>query len=182
MRKKPDPADIEIIATGGNFEKRFEVADEAALYTDATGSQSEKMLAEALGPTAAIQTVFLKDSSKMSDEDRRTICEAARLSPLPRIVILHGTSTLDVTTRFLFQMNLKKTIVLTGTTANFEDRPSEAYFNLGTAIGLVQALPFGVYPVMNGRILRPMSLRKDSNTGRFDTASGEHLLNATDRR
>ena len=172
--QRPNPADIDIISTGGHFEKR-KSQDGALVYEPASNSFVEDMLAEVLGPAAAIKTAFLKDSSTFTDEDRRLICEQVEHCPMPRVVVLHGTSTLDETARFLFQMNLQKTIVLTGTTRRMDERPSEAFFNLGAAIGLVQAMPYGVYGVMNGRIIPPMSLRKDPVTGRYDTASGEHL-------
>ncbi|NQY15279.1 MAG: asparaginase [Henriciella sp.] len=180
MFKRPQPPDIEIIATGGFFEKR-NLKDGVAHYPNVNESYINKSLSKALGPPVLVTTLFLKDSSNITDDDRRLISEKVILSPLPRIIIVHGTSTLDVTTRFLFNFGLKKTIVLTGTTSGFDDRPEEGLFNLGAAIGLVQALPHGVYGVMNGRIIPPMSLRKDAQSGRFDTASGEHLLNISDR-
>lgn len=181
MMKRPAPSDIDIIVTGGHFERRRNAAG-AEFYETNGKSQTEALIMEALGPTPAVRTVFLKDSSSLTQEDRQTICEAAELTPSSRIVIVHGTSTLDETARFLFGMQLQKTIILTGTTAEFSKRPAEAFFNLGSAISLAQALPFGVYGAMNGRIIPPMSLRKDADTGRFDTASGEHLTYTADRR
>jgi len=180
MSKRAQPPDIEIIATGGFFEKR-KAQNGIAQYPNVNESCVNQSLSKALGPPVLVTTLFLKDSSSITDDDRQLISEKVILSPLPRIIIVHGTSTLDVTTRFLYQFGLKKTIVLTGTTSGFEDRPEEGFFNLGAAIGLVQALPHGVYGVMNGRIIPPMSLRKDEQSGRFDIASGEHLLNVSDR-
>lgn len=176
MSKRAAPQDIDIIVTGGYFERRGG-DDGVGSYFDLDATHTKGLLNQALGPTAAFNTVFLKDSSTFTHDDRQVICDAVKRSPLPRVVIIHGTTTLDLTARYLFQMGLNKAIVLTGTTASFARRPGEAFFNLGAAIGLVQALPFGVYGVMNGRIIPPMSLRKDPETGRFDVASGEHLLN-----
>ena len=175
MPPRPSPADIELIATGGHFEARTaESGPDRYLATQ--HSRAQELLSAALGPDVAIKTLPLKDSSSMTDEDRSTILEAVQKSPLPRIVIIHGTTTLDTTARYLHRLAHGKTIVLTGTTAILEQNPVEAHFNLGAAIGLVQALPTGVYGVMNGRIIPAMNLRKDERSGRFDIASGEYLL------
>lgn len=181
MTKRQEPADIDIIATGGNFENQRSNNGIPA-GKGAAISQIEELIVQALGPAAAIRTLFLKNSSGLTQNDRSAISEAVEFAPSSRVVIVHGTSTMDETARFLCSKHLSKTIVLTGTTVGFLTRPAEAFFNLGAAISLVQALPFGVYAAMNGRIIPPMSLRKDSETGRFDIASGEYLVYLRDRR
>lgn len=180
MTKRPQPADIDVIATGGHIEQRRNHSGLESYFASET-SRIETLLVEALGPNASVKTLFLKNSSNLTADDRDAIFEAVEFTPSSRVVIIHGTTTLDETARFLFSKQLEKTIVLTGTTREFQERPAEAFFNLGAAISLVQALPFGVYGALNGRIIPPMSLRKDPNTGRFDTASGEYLTYSEDR-
>lgn len=174
MTRRPAPADIEIIATGGNFEKRT-ASDGSLFYDLGNTSQLEHLLQSADAPNAVINTLFLKDSSSFTDLDRQNICTAVAMSPLPRVIVIHGTSTLAETARAIYQLSLEKTVIISGTSQSVELNLAQSFFNLGAAVSLVQALPPGVYGCMNGRIIHPMSLRKDPETGRFDTASGEHL-------
>jgi L-asparaginase len=46
-------------------------------------------------------------------------------------------------------------------------KTSDAEFNLGVAIGAVQALPPGVYIAMNGQIFDPARVRKNRELKRF---------------
>jgi L-asparaginase len=61
-----------------------------------------------------------------------------------------------------------KTIVLTGSMQPARLRVTDAEFNLGTAVAAVQALPPGVYIVMNGRIFNPDRCRKNVAGHRFE--------------
>src|SRR3990167_3438870 len=59
--------------------------------------------------------VCMKDSRKLTDEDRENILKAVEASGTDKIIITHGTYTMPVTARFLKE-NLKRTdqvIVLT---------------------------------------------------------------------
>jgi L-asparaginase len=61
-----------------------------------------------------------------------------------------------------------KTIVLTGAMIPYTFGSSDGFFNLGCSLAFVQALPAGVYVVMNGRYFRAAKVRKDTGTGRFE--------------
>ena len=47
---------------------------------------------------------------------------------------------------------------------------TDAAFNVGVAIGVVQALPPGVYIAMNGQVFDPEKARKNSTQSRFEYA------------
>ena len=61
-----------------------------------------------------------------------------------------------------------KTIVLTGAMIPYTFGSSDGFFNLGCALAFVQALPAGVYVVMNGRYFQADKVRKDTVTGKFE--------------
>ena len=63
-----------------------------------------------------------------------------------------------------------KVIVLTGALNPALFRGSDAVFNVGCAVGAVQALPDGVYIAMNGRIWDPARVRKNVEANRFEEA------------
>ena len=61
-----------------------------------------------------------------------------------------------------------KTIVLTGALNPARFRDSDAVFNIGCAVGAVQALSEGVYIAMNGAVWDPMKVRKNRESNRFE--------------
>ena len=65
--------------------------------------------------------------------------------------------------------NIKnKTIVLLGAMIPYNQKKSDALFNLGYAISAVQVLPKGVYIAMNGKIFNWNHVRKNKELGIFE--------------
>jgi L-asparaginase len=64
--------------------------------------------------------------------------------------------------------NIQKTIVLTGAMIPYTFGSSDGLFNMGSAMAFVQALPYGVYVVMNGRYFNANNVRKNRKTGYFE--------------
>jgi L-asparaginase len=116
----------------------------------------------------AVETLMMIDSLLMTDEDRARIADQCRKAKEDRIVITHGTDTMAVTAGALEGQVPGKTIVLTGAMIPYTFGSSDGFFNLGCALAFVQALPAGVYVVMNGRYFRAGKMRKDTVTGRFE--------------
>ena len=83
------------------------------------------------------------------------------------MLVTHGTDTMVETAMVLASLS-DKTIVLTGALNPARFRGSDAEFNIGTAVGAVQALPPGVYIAMNGRIWDPTKVRKNVAANRFE--------------
>ena len=108
-----------------------------------------------------------KDSLHISDSDRELIRQAIAAQEAKHVLITHGTDTMVETARVLSALS-DKTIVLTGALNPARFRGSDAEFNIGTAVGAVQALPPGVYIAMNGRIWDPAKVRKNVEANRFE--------------
>jgi L-asparaginase len=66
----------------------------------------------------------------------------------------------------------EKTIVLTGAMVPYAFGSSDGLFNLGSALSFVQVLPPGVYVAMNGRYFPWDRVRKNKETGVFESAGG----------
>jgi L-asparaginase len=62
-----------------------------------------------------------------------------------------------------------KTIVLTGAMVPYKFGSSDGLFNLGSAIAFVQTLPHGVYVAMNGQYFKAGAVRKNKQTGSFES-------------
>lgn len=108
-----------------------------------------------------------KDSLDMTDADREAIATLCDATPAERILVTHGTDTIAMTGRAIAARRLPKTIVLTGAAQPYVVRESDAEWNLGFAIGAVEALHSGVYVALSGRVLDPHACYKHPLTGRF---------------
>jgi L-asparaginase len=158
---------IHVITTGGTIDK---------VYFDAKSEfqvgepQVLDVFREAhVGFEFTIESVLRKDSLEMTDADRELIRERAFACPSDRILITHGTDTMIKTAQALAGI-ANKTIVLTGSMQPARFRGTDAVFNIGTAIGVVQSLPAGVYIAMNGRVFDPDHARKNLEKHCFEDA------------
>ena len=156
---------IAILVTGGTFDKEYnEIAGE--LFFKKT--HVENMLA--IGRcrlSTRIQVVMMKDSLNITERDRARILTACRSCKESRIVVTHGTDTMDRTARYLAKRATGKTIVLTGAMVPYTFGSSDGLFNLGSALAFAQQLAPGVYIAMNGRCFPADRVRKDRRRGVF---------------
>ena len=157
---------LAILVTGATFDKEYNELT-GSLYFKKT--HVPEMLA--LGRcrlTCRVQVVMLKDSLQMTTTDRRCIARACQAATEARIVITHGTDTMEQTARFLTARVPGKTIVLTGAMVPYRFGSSDGMFNLGSALALAQALPHGVYVAMNGKCFRGTQVAKNRTRGCFE--------------
>jgi len=84
-------------------------------------------------------------------------------------VITHGTDTMVDTAAAIARGVRGKTIVLTGAMIPYAFGSSDGLFNLGSALSFVQVLPPGVYLAMNGQHFAWDRVRKNRETGVFET-------------
>jgi len=157
---------IRIFITGGTFDKE---------YNELTGTLYFKNthLAEmlTLGRSkldVELRTLMMVDSLEMTEADRTLIREQCARSEEDRIIITHGTDTMEVTAQSLGQAQWNKTIVLTGAMIPYKFGSSDGLFNLGSALAFVQILPPGVYIAMNGRCFHWDNVKKNKKTGEFE--------------
>jgi L-asparaginase len=111
------------------------------------------------------------DSLEMTDTDRGLIVRNCQQCEESCIVITHGTDTMVDTAAALARGVSGKTIVLTGAMIPYAFGSSDGLFNLGSALSLVQVLPLGVYIAMNGRHFEWDKVRKNRETGVFESIS-----------
>ncbi|MCR4783995.1 MAG: asparaginase [bacterium] len=158
--------EIRIFVTGGTFDKEYDELHGRLYFRD---SHMPEMLH--LGRNLAkvsIRTLMMIDSLEMDDTDRELILSACVKSRHDRIIITHGTDTMEVTARYLGERIKDKTIVMTGAMIPYAFGSSDGLFNLGSAMAFVQSLPHGVYIAMNGRCFSWDNVRKNRSVGRFE--------------
>lgn len=158
---------IRILVTGGTFDKEYDEIH-GSLYFRKT--HVKDMLKRArCRLSVRVSPLMLKDSLDMTEADRRAVVAACRNSREKRIVITHGTDTMEHTARMLGKAGLAKTIVLTGAMIPYKfGGSSDGLFNLGSALSFAQSLPPGVFVAMNGEIFAWDQVRKNRRLGRFE--------------
>ena len=157
---------IRVLITGGTFDKEYDEINGRLYFKD---SQVSEMLE--LGRCKLpleIRTLMMVDSLEMTEADRSIIVQQCRSTPEERIVITHGTDTMEVTARSIAEVVQDKTIVLTGAMVPYKFGSSDGMFNLGSALAFVQTLPPGVYVAMNGRYFPAHSVHKNKESGIFE--------------
>jgi L-asparaginase len=159
---------IRIFITGGTFDKEYNELDGKLFFKDTHLPEMLK-LGRCKVPVE-IRTLMLVDSLEMTDADRQIIIEQCRKCKEDRIVITHGTDTMEETANALGQASLEKTIVLTGAMVPYKFGSSDGLFNLGSALAFAQTLARGVYVVMNGRCFIWNNVKKNRKTGEFEEA------------
>ncbi len=172
---------IKIFVTGGTFDKQYnELTGE--LYFQQTHIADMLKLGRCHLPVE-IETLMMIDSLHMTGRDRQLILERCAAADQQRIVITHGTDSMEQTAAVLGRNVRGKTIVLTGAMVPYQFGSSDGLFNLGTALAFAQTLGPGVYVAMNGRCFPWNSVRKNRERGIFefvdpapDGASGPDAL------
>ena len=157
---------IRILMTGGTFDKQYDELKGCLYFHDS--HLGEMLRLGRCKLSVETRTLMMVDSLEMSNADRDIIVEQCRSTPEKRIVITHGTDTMEVTARVLAEQVEDKTIVLTGAMIPYAFGSSDGLFNLGSALAFVQTLPHGVYVAMNGCHFRAENVRKNRATGTFE--------------
>ena len=160
---------IRVLVTGGTFDKQY---DELAGALSFRQTHLPEMLR--LGRSrveVTIETLMMIDSLDMTDADRVRIVDRCRDAAESRIVVTHGTDTMVETARALATAPALagKTLVLTGAMVPYAFGSSDGLFNLGSALSFVQVLPPGVYVAMNGRCFGWDRVRKNRESGVFES-------------
>ena len=157
---------IRVLITGGTFDKEYNELDGTLFFKN---THLPEMLT--LGRSrvdVAVTSLMMIDSLDMTDEHRNRVIKECRNAEEERILVTHGTDTMEVTARVLGGAKLPKTIVLTGAMVPYKFGSSDGLFNLGSALAFVQTLPHGVYIAMNGRYFPWDNVRKNKKIGMFE--------------
>jgi L-asparaginase len=158
---------IRIFVTGGTFDKTYDEIRGVLSFED---THLQEMLT--LGRSrvdVTVRTLMMVDSLDMTDADRELIVRSCVQSAESRIVITHGTDTMVETARAVAAGVAGKTIVLTGAMIPYAFGSSDGLFNLGSALSFAQVLPPGVYIAMNGQHFQWDRVRKNRETGWFES-------------
>ena len=156
---------VKIFTTGGTIDKvYFDSKSEYSVGQPQITTIFEQAMVQV---SFDVEELFQKDSLDVSDEDRALIRDKVIAEPCKHIIITHGTDTMVETAKEMESVH-DKVVVLVGSLSPARFKGTDAEFNVGFALGALQALPPGIYVTMNGRIFRPNEVRKNRDANRFE--------------
>lgn len=154
-----------IVTTGGTIDKIY--FDDKSSFQVGAPQIGEILAAIGVGFTFDVIPIMRKDSLHITAADRDLMRATIEAQPARHVLVTHGTDTM-IETAFALEGIADKVIVLTGALNPARFQGSDAVFNIGTAVGAVQALAAGVYIAMNGRVWNPRKVRKNVAANRFE--------------
>jgi len=161
---------ILIISTGGTFNKIYQPLD-GSLPID-KNSQAIDDIASHWRCKLEKINIIGKDSLDMTMQDRALLTKLIKTSKEEKILIIHGTDTMDITAKYLEEAKVNKYIILTGAMIPYAINPIEATANLASAYAYLLALEKkGVYIAMNARIDLAKNIQKNRQKGFFEICS-----------
>ena len=159
---------ILILNTGGTFNKVYNELS-GNLDVPLNNSAVKQIIDTAFKDNLAlkIEGIIYKDSLEMNDKDRQLIVHA--LKDYEKVILIHGTDTMDITAKYLCQHLSNKTVVITGAMKPFSIEPIEATANLCISLQfLLDNDKSGVYIGMHGLVNRYEELVKNREIGKFE--------------
>jgi len=158
---------VTIINTGGTFNKRYNPI-KGQLEVPNDNIALNKIIASCHNVDFEIKNIVSKDSLDMDDNDRQIITDAVNQTINDKIIIIHGTDTVDLTSAFLRKEVTNKKIVFTGAMVPMSIDEVEATMNFSQALGFLSAdIKNGIYLAMHGVVVDASKLVKNRKEGKF---------------
>lgn len=173
-RSHPEAACVRVIVTGGTFDKHYDPIRGELTFRNSHLPAILKLAR--ISMPISLEIIQLIDSLEMTDEHRDRILDACDAAPEDRIIVIHGTDTMDQTAQMIGRAKLAKTVVFTGAMIPCSGHDSDAHFNLGFALAAVQTLMADTYVAMNGCVFPWNKVRKNKAQGIFEEVPDEALV------
>lgn len=160
---------IHVFAMGGTIDKIY--FDALSEYKVGSPQVNTIFSDAGLGLEVEITSICHKDSLELIDADREALLNGIVNSAHSHILVTHGTDTMAHTAQFIKSsetvQSQSKTIVFVGSMNPACFKQSDAPFNVGFALGALQASQPGVFLAMNGHIFNPDEVRKNREAHQF---------------
>ena len=158
---------ITVLNTGGTFNKRYNPI-KGQLEVPNDNIALDKIVKSCHNVEFDIKNIVSKDSLDFTQEDRILILDSIKDSNSDKIIIIHGTDTIDLTSKFIEDKVKNKKIVFTGAMVPMSIDEIEATINFSQAIGFLNApIENGIYISMHGVVVEHSKLKKDRSVGKF---------------
>jgi len=159
---------ILIINTGGTFNKIYNPLN-GYLEIYKKNSAIKKILATSKINDTKVVGMIYKDSLDITNKDRKKLAKYINNSKYNKILIVHGTDTINNTASYLANKIEDKQIVLTGSMIPFSIDPIEATANLILGYGfLTECKKNDIYIAMHGLVKNHKEIKKNRKLGIFE--------------
>jgi len=156
---------IEIINTGGTFNKRYNpITGELEVPSDCFAIKD--ILKKSLFDIKITQ-IISKDSLEFTKKDRELLLKTIKNSKSDKIIVIHGTDTMRKSAKFVDKFIKDKVVVFTGAMKPYEIEKVEATANFMMAYGFIQNAKNGIYIAMHGLVDNYKKIQKDYKRGVF---------------
>jgi len=161
---------IKIINTGGTFNKTYnsitgilEVSKDSFAIEDILNNLYKT------NKKPQIESIIYKDSLDIDNSDREILLQKIQNTKEKKIIIVHGTDTMDKTAKYIDKKITNKKIVLIGAMKPYNYEKVEASSNLAMAIGFLSSnIKNNTYICMNGIVKKYNKIRKNYDLGVFE--------------
>jgi L-asparaginase len=163
---------IIVISTGGTIEKTYDEGDGS--LENKKSIILQQIIKKLRLPYKDIEVIALmaKDSLFMTDNDRTLIGHLVqdKLKQNCPIVIIHGTDTMDVTAKYLYDTikSPSQPIILTGAMRPIEFENSDAIQNVTEALYACRITAPGFYISFHSELFKVPQVRKNKEKGTFE--------------
>lgn len=159
--------EILILNTGGTFNKIYNVLN-GELFVPKNEKSIIKIIKTSKMQNVKTDGLIYKDSLDINKEDRKILLHYINNSNFSKIIIVHGTDTMDRTAKYLAKKTKDKQIVLTGAMKPFSINPIEATSNLMMAYGFLLANEENnIFISMHGLVKKYNKIQKIREIGVF---------------
>ena len=158
---------ITVINTGGTFNKRYNpLTGELEVPKDSLAL--DEIISYCYNIDFDVLNIISKDSLEMNDYDRELIVQTIKECTNDKVIIIHGTDTIDLTSAYIDEKIKDKNIILTGAMFPISIDKIEATLNFSMAIGFLNSnCENGVYIAMHGSVKNYKKLIKNREIGQF---------------
>jgi L-asparaginase len=163
---------LTILATGGTIEKIYDEFEGSLQNRDTI--VKNKILQRLRLPYTeiSVKQIMSKDSLYMDDADREFILNAlkAHEKSLNPIVVLHGTDTMDLTSKYCFDKypEISVPVIFTGAMKPLGFDDSDASQNVIEAVFAARIMRPGYYVTFHGKLFTVPNFRKNKLRGTFE--------------
>lgn len=159
-----------IFGCGGTFDKVYNPVRETMGF-DGTSAVPTFLRDARIRGWEYVQ-LFQMDSLDIQSSDIRRIAEEIACTRGRAFVVVHGTSRMVDSARFVAESVTNRTVVFTGALTPYRYWPIEAAANLSGALLLAAQGDCKTHIFMHGRAYDPAHCRKDPTSGMFVEVSG----------
>ena len=159
---------IKIINTGGTFNKRYNpISGELEVLYDYKAIKEILEKSLFVNQKIKLTQIISKDSLEFTKEDRKLLVKTIQNSKSDKIIIIHGTDTMNKSAKFVSKRIKDKKIVFTGAMKPYEIEKVEATSNFMYGLGFLENCNNGVYISMHGICKKFDKIRKNYKKGVF---------------